>query len=82
MVVVNQPGKIGLVNAQVEKKIGYRRDELVGQKVKNTVPKGFAERLIADATRSNADAMAQEIGMGIELSARRKDGTEFPSRSC
>jgi PAS domain S-box-containing protein len=52
MVVVNQGGEIVLVNVQAEKQFGYRRDELVGQKVKNIIPEGFAERLIADATRS------------------------------
>ena len=78
MVVVNESGEIVLVNAQVEKQFGYRRDELVGQKVTNIIPEGFAERLIADSTRSVADALAQHIGAGIELSGRRKDGTEFP----
>jgi len=78
MVVVNQAGEIVLVNGQVEKQFGYLRDELVGQKVKNIIPEGFAERLIADATRSTAEALAQHIGAGIELSGRRKDGTEFP----
>jgi PAS domain S-box-containing protein len=78
MVVVNQAGAIVLVNVQAEKQFGYRRDELVGQKVMNIIPEGFAERLIADATRSTAEALAQQIGMGIELSGRRKDGTEFP----
>jgi PAS domain S-box-containing protein len=78
MVVVNQGGEIVLLNVQAEKQFGYRRDELLGQKVKNIIPEGFAERLIADATRSVADALAQQIGMGIELSGRRKDGSEFP----
>ena len=78
MVVVNEAGEIVLVNVQAEKQFGYRRDELVGQKVMNIIPEGFAERLIADATRSTAEALAQQIGMGIELSGRRKDGTEFP----
>jgi PAS domain S-box-containing protein len=78
MVVVNQAGEIVLVNAQVEKQFGYRRNELVGQKVRNIIPQGFAERLIADSNRSVADALAQQIGMGIELSGRRKDGSEFP----
>ena len=78
MVVVNQAGVIVLVNVQAEKQFGYRRDELVGHKVTNIIPEGFAERLIADATRSTAEALAQQIGMGIELSGRRKDGTEFP----
>src|SRR5208283_1053489 len=32
----------------------------------------------ADGTRTAAAALAQQIGTGIELSARRKDGSEFP----
>jgi PAS domain S-box-containing protein len=78
MVVVNQAGEIVLLNLQAEKQFGYYRDELVGQQVKNIIPEGFAERLIADATRSVADALKQQIGMGIELIGRRKDGSEFP----
>src|ERR1700730_6366583 len=78
MVVVNRDGEIVLLNVQAEKQFGYRRDELVGQPVKNIIPVGFAERLIADGTRSAAEALAQQIGMGIELSGRRKDRTEFP----
>src|SRR5271156_4652796 len=78
MVVVNQAGEIVLLNVQAEKQFGYRRDELVGQKVKNIIPEGFAERIIADGTRTAADALAQQIGTGIELIARRKDGSEFP----
>jgi PAS domain S-box-containing protein len=78
MVVVNQGGDIVLLNVQAEKQFGYRRDELVGQKVKNIIPEGFAERLIADGTRTAAEAVAQQIGTGIELSGRRKDGSDFP----
>ena len=78
MVVVNQAGEIVLLNVQAEKQFGYRRDELLGQKVTNIIPEGFAERLIADGLRSAEDALAQQIGTGIELIARRKDGSEFP----
>jgi PAS domain S-box-containing protein len=78
MVVVNQAGEIVLLNLQAEKQFGYHRNELIGQAVTNIIPEGFAERLIADDLRSAADALAQQIGTGIELSARRKDGTEFP----
>src|SRR6204780_2843265 len=78
MVVVDQSGEIVLLNVQAEKQFGYSRDELVGQKVKNIIPEGFAERIIADGTRSAADALAQQIGTGIELIARRKNKTEFP----
>jgi PAS domain S-box-containing protein len=78
MVVVNQAGEMVLLNAQAEKQFGYRRDELLGQKVTNIIPEGFAERLIADGTRTAAEALAQQIGTGIELIGRRNDGTNFP----
>jgi PAS domain S-box-containing protein len=78
MVVVNQAGEIVLLNVQAEKQFGYSRDELIGQQVRNIIPEGFAERLIADGLRSAADALAQQIGTGIELTGLRKNGTEFP----
>src|SRR6202022_3340157 len=76
--VVNQGGEIVLLNLQAEKQFGYRRDELLGQQVKNIIPEGFAERLIADGLRANAEALAQQIGTGSELPGRRKDGRAFP----
>jgi PAS domain S-box-containing protein len=78
MVVVGQDGAIVLLNLQAEHQFGYHRDELVGQKVTNIIPEGFQERLIADGTRTAADALAQQIGTGLELTGRRKDGSEFP----
>jgi len=78
MVVSSASGEIVLLNLQAEKQFGYQRDELVGQQVKNIIPQGFAERLIADGTRTAAEALAQQIGTGIELVGRRKDGSEFP----
>src|SRR5579863_663893 len=78
MVVVNQSGGIVLLNVRAEKEFGYNRDELLGQQVRTIIPKGFAERLIADGTRSAAEALAQQIGTGIELIGLRKNRTEFP----
>jgi PAS domain S-box-containing protein len=78
MVVVNQDGEIVLLNIRAEAQFGYSRDELLGQKVATIIPEGFAERLIADGLRSAAEALAQQIGMGIELYGRRKNGSDFP----
>ena len=44
----------------------------------NIIPEGFAERIVSDGLRSAEDALAQRIDTGIELTARRKDGSEFP----
>ena len=82
MVVVNGKGEIVLLNVQAEKQFGYRRDELLGRKVKSIIPEGFAERLIADGTRTAAEALAQQIGTGIELTGGARMGASFPSRSC
>jgi PAS domain S-box-containing protein len=78
MVVVNRAGKIIFLNAQTEKHFGYGRDELGGRPLENIIPAGFAERIIADGLRSAEEASAQQIGTGIELTGRRKDGSEFP----
>ena len=78
MVVVNQRGEIVLLNAQAELQFGYRRDELLGQRVAAIIPVGFAERLISDGKRTAAEALLQQIGTGIELDGLRKDGSKFP----
>jgi PAS domain S-box-containing protein len=78
MVVVNSAGEIVLLNLRAESQFGYRRDELLGQRVTSIIPQGFAERLIADGTRTAAEALAQQIGTGIELTGLRRDGTCFP----
>ena len=78
MVVVNQAGDIVLLNIRAEEQFGYKRDELLGQKVTTIIPEGFAERLIADGLRSAAEALAQQIGTGIEIYGRRRDGSDFP----
>ena len=78
MVVVDQRGEIVIVNAQAETQFGYTRDALIGKPVTTIIPIGFAERLVADDLRSTADALAQQIGTGIELTGRRKDNSEFP----
>ena len=78
MVVVKQDGEIVLLNFQAEKHFGYRRDELLGQKVKRIIPEGFVERVIASGSRSAAGALEPQTGAGIELYGQRKDGSQFP----
>ena len=78
MVIVNQAGEIVLLNLQAEKQFGYLRDELLGQKVTTIIPEGFAERLLTHGTGSAGDPIVPQMGTGIELYGRRKNGSDFP----
>lgn len=44
MVIVNDGGRIVLVNSQTERLFGYSRDELIGQWVELPVPERFRKR--------------------------------------
>ena len=41
IVAVDAHGRIALVNAQTERQFGYRRDELIGQRVEVLVPEAL-----------------------------------------
>jgi PAS domain S-box-containing protein len=67
-----------ILNGRAEAAFGYRRDELLGQKVDNIIPTGFVERLYVDPADNATHAAEEQMGTGIELVGRRKDGSEFP----
>lgn len=78
MVVVSADGRIAIVNAQAEKLFGYGRDELLGKPVEVLMPDRFRERHPAHRAGYFAGPKARPMGSGLELSALRRDGTEFP----
>ncbi len=78
MVIVDEAGKIVLVNNQTEKLFGYRPDEILDHSVDMLLPK----RLQMDHPGHRRDYFmaprVRPMGVGLDLSGLRKDGTEFP----
>jgi PAS domain S-box-containing protein len=78
MVMVDRDGKIVLVNARTEVLFGYSREELLDRPVEMLVPDSFRgdHRRLREGFDQHPEA--RPMGLGRDLRARRKDGSEFP----
>ena len=78
IVAVDSAGVIQLVNRQAESLFGYDRQELIGAKIERLVPQRVRAGHPAHRASYVADPRTRPMGEGLNLSAVRKDGTEFP----
>ena len=78
MIIVNDKGRIEIVNGQTESMFGYTRSELLGKPVEMLLPARFRGRHEDHRVQFLKDPHTRPMGAGMELSALRKDGTEFP----
>jgi PAS domain S-box-containing protein len=78
MIMVDQEGRIVLVNAQTEKLFGYPRAELLGQSIEMLVPERFRAAHPGQRRSFFAQPQTRSMGAGRDLFGLRKDGVEVP----
>ncbi|MBI3313552.1 MAG: PAS domain S-box protein [Candidatus Omnitrophica bacterium] len=78
MVMADAGGKIVLVNLEIERLFGYKRDELLGRKIEILIPESLRKRHVEHRENFSKEPSPRLMGAGRDLAGRRKDGTEFP----
>ena len=78
LLLTDPQGKILRVNKQVERTFGYAPDELLGKSIEDLLPPGLQERHLRYREGYYASLVSRPAALGLDLFARRKDGTEFP----
>jgi sigma-B regulation protein RsbU (phosphoserine phosphatase) len=78
LIVISEGGEIQLFNAGAEELFGYRQDEALGQNVKMLMPSPYREAHDNYLAAYLATGVKKIIGVGREVSGRRKDGAVFP----
>ena len=78
MVMIDRAGKIEMVNQQAEHVFGYQREEMLGQSIEMLLPERFRGQHPNLRTNFFAEPRSRPMGVGRDLYALRKDGSEFP----
>ena len=78
IVMVNNSGRIVLLNAQAQTLFGYKKAQLLGKPIEVLLPMRFCEGHVGHRVRYYARSKTRAMGAGLELYAIRKNGTEFP----
>jgi PAS domain S-box-containing protein len=78
LVAVDASGRIERTNIRAIELFGYGRGELVGRPVDVLVPDRFKEQRTSDWAAFIRAPHAKTMGADLELTGKRKDGSEFP----
>ena len=79
ILISDERGKIVHANAQALRMFGYEREELIGETVETLVPERLRHSHRVQRFGYMKEPEERPVGAGMELFARRKDGTEFPA---
>lgn len=77
MLLVDRGGAIVLINRETERLFGYSREEIVGQPVEILVPEAARAKHPSLRAAFSAQPALRRMGVGRDLKAVRKDGSEF-----
>jgi PAS domain S-box-containing protein len=78
IILIDAAGRITLVNAAAERMFGYPRRDLLGQPLETLLPERMRRVHVTHRAGYFAEPRIRPMGVGLELSGRRRDGTEFP----
>ena len=78
LVVVGPDGKILMHNPRINDMFGYQADELVGERIEVLLPDAIRERHVEHRSSYAKNPVQRSMGIGMNLSGKRKDGSVFP----
>ncbi|UCC14721.1 MAG: PAS domain S-box protein [Gammaproteobacteria bacterium] len=78
MIIVNQAGRIVMVNEQAVKAFGYPAEEMTGELVEMLVPGSLREGHTEQVRQFFTRPVRREMGSSMQLRGARADGSEFP----
>jgi two-component system, cell cycle sensor histidine kinase and response regulator CckA len=78
LVIADENGKITDLNESSLRMFGYSREDLLGQTVETLLPDRLRNSHRGHRAGYIKEPHTRPMGLGMELFARRKDGTEFP----
>lgn len=76
--LADREGRITFTNARASELFGYTRDELLGQTIELLIPERFRKVHVQHRAGYMQHPTMRPMGLGMELIAMRKDGSEFP----
>ena len=77
VIAVDGRGRIVYASPMVSETFGWSPEELLGEPVERLVPSRLAERHASDRSGYRVNPTPRPMGRGPELTASRRDGTEF-----
>jgi len=78
MIMTNRAGAIVMVNSEIERLFGYRREELMDRPIDILVPERMRGQHFQDRFEYSVQPKVRRMAPGREVTGLRKDGTEFP----